>query len=174
MSFEPKFRVYDEKSDEVFVAEATAAQGDGRYISLGSREVLYREGGGDIIPAYGPVEEKGLTFSWFTGWTDRNFTEVYEGDVVERVRDTVAEDERRRLQDDNVHPNPEDLTDIEGWINSKRGALGVVVWESGGFFIERISGHKRAFYDHSGSPTFSWDEEVEVVGNKWQDSNLLS
>lgn len=168
--FEPKFRVYDEKSDKIFVAEATAAQGDGRYISLGAREVRYQNGEADIIPAYGPVEESGLTFSWFTGWTDRKGNEVYEGDVVKRVRDSSAEAEREWLESED---SP-DVDEVESFITDYSGALGLVRWKPGGFAVKYLEGHKWAFHGPEGTFDASWDEDLEVVGNKWQDPNLLS
>ena len=169
--FEPKFRVYDEKSGEIFVAEATAVQGDGRYVSLGCKEVLPREGGREIIPAYGPIEEEGLHFSWFTGWTDRNGDEVYEGDILKRVRHLAAEHEREWLEHEEDAP---EVDDIDDFVTDYSGALGVVRWREGGFFIHHIEGHKWAFHGPEGTLDASWNEDLEVVGNKWEDPNLLS
>lgn len=168
MRFQPKFRVYDEKSDEIFVAEATAAQGDGEYISLGCREVLLESGGMEMIASYGPVEEEGLTFSWFTGWTDWNGDEVYGGDVVKRVQDEAAESQRKWLKEGDATPNLNEVT-----IKDYSGALGLVQWKPGGFTIKLIEGHKWSFYGPEGTLNANWDKEVEVIGNEFQNPELL-
>ena len=169
-NFPAKFRVYDEKSDEIFVAEATALQGDGEYISLGCREVRHGPRDHEIIPSYGEIQEEGLTFSWFTGWTDRNGDEIFEGDVLKRAKDRVAENERKWLEENKDAP---DVDDVESFVEDKSGSLGLVEWKAGGFTIRILEGHKWAFIGPEGTVEVSLDEEVEVVGNKWQNQKLL-
>jgi len=169
--FKPKFRVYDEKSDEIFVAEATAVQGDGRYISLGSKHVRHRSGGEDIISVYGWVEEEGLTFSWFTGWTDRNNDEIFEGDILKRVKDISAERKREDILHNEDYPNLEDydVNSADEIVDDFSGAEGLVKWRDGGFYIDNLSGHKWAFHGPEGAINFYDWNEIEIIGNKWQD-----
>jgi len=52
-----------------------------------------------------------------------------------------------------------------------KGAIGVVEWEDWGFEISIRKGDKRSFYDEMGSNFL--DDELEVIGNIYKNSELL-
>ena len=78
--FNPKFRAYDEESGDMIVSESIAVDGKGNYLHFKDRD----------------ADE--FSFSWFTGWEDRNGDEIFEGDIIRRAEHTAAESEREWLR----------------------------------------------------------------------------
>lgn len=150
--FNPKFRAYDEKSGYMTVSESIVVDGEGNY------HHHYKNRDGD--------DE--FSFSWFTGWEDRNGDEIFEGDIIRRAQHTAAESEREWLRE---HDDAPDVGDIEKFVTDYTGALGVVRWEDGGFFIEHFEGHLWAFHGPEGDMASL--DELEVIGNIWQNEEIL-
>lgn len=161
-----KFRIYEKEFDEMWVPEATVMNGEGEFFELGAKD---DRNCGEIHPVYWRFDEDDIEFevSWFTGWTDRNGDEIFGGDVLKRVRDLSAESQKEWLEENEDAP---DVDNIESFVDDFSGGLGVVQWEPGGFTIKHIEGHKWAFTGPEGTLEVNLDEEVEIVGNKWQDS----
>jgi len=148
--FNPKFRAYDEDSGDMIVSESIAVDGEGNYVHFKDRSA------------------EQFSFSWFTGWEDRNGDEIFEGDIIRRAEHTAAESEREWLRE---HGDAPDVGDIDMFVTDYTGALGVVRWEDGGFFIEHVEGHLWAFHGPEGDMAFL--DELEVIGNIWQNEEIL-
>jgi len=145
--FDPKFRAFD--GGDIVPADLISVDGDGNYQSEDR-------------------DASKLIFSWFTGWEDRNGDEIFEGDIIERAVHEAAESEREWLRE---HDDAPDVGDIDMFVTDYTGALGVVRWRDGGFFIENIEGHLWAFHGPEGD--MAPLDEIEVVGNIWQNQELL-
>ena len=150
--FNPKFRTYDEESGYMAVSGSIVVDGKGNY------HYHYKNRDGD--------DE--FSFSWFTGWEDRNGDEIFEGDIIRRAEHTAAESEREWLRE---HDDAPDVGDIEEFVTDYTGALGVVRWKDGGFFIEHVEGHLWAFHGPEGDMASL--DELEVIGNIWQNEEIL-
>lgn len=134
-----------------------------RLISNG--EVVARSNGGHADHRRADV------ISWSTGWTDRNGDEVYGGDILKRVRDRAVESEREWLEENEDAPT---VDDIESFVNDYSGAVGVVEWREGGYHIKNLKGHKWAFHGPEGHLDFDWETEVEIIGNIWENKDLIN
>jgi len=110
------------------------------------------------------------TVTWHTGWKDRNGVLVFGGDIIKRVRHLAAEHEREWLQ---KNQNAPDVNDIESFVDDYSGALGVIEWEPAGYHIRNLKGHKRAFTGPEGGLEVNLEEEIEIVGNIWENQELL-
>jgi len=89
------------------------------------------------------------TLMQYTGLKDENGKEIYEGDVVVRVEDVVAET-------------------IGGYQRYEpEGQIGSVEFNNGAFFV---SGGN--FYSY-GEQMFLWSD-LEVIGNIYEDPELLT
>lgn len=157
-----KFRIYEHETDAILVPESVAMTGEGEFIDLGSKD---DPDCGDIHPVYWFSDPDEFDVSWHTGWEDANGEEIFEGDLIKRTRDTAAETEKRWMKED---PDAPDVGDIEEFVNDYSESLGVVKQKKGGFVIELIEGHRRAFHGPAGELSIDLGEEAEVVGNIWQ------
>lgn len=168
-TYPAKFRMYEKEFDELWVPEATVMNGEGVFFELGAKD---DPNCGEIHPTYWPSDEDDIEFevSWFTGWTDRNGDEIFGGDILKRVRHMAAEHEREWIEE---HEDSPDVDDIESFVTDYSGSLGVVEWSPGGFSIRLIEGHKWAFHGPEGTLDSRFDKEIEIVGNKWQNKDLL-
>lgn len=162
-----KFRIYEHDTGEMLVPESVAMTGEGEFIDLGSKT---DHECGEIYSVYWFSDPDEFDVSWYTGWEDRNGQEVFGGDFIERVRDESAEAERKWLKENEDSP---EVDDIESFVHDYSGAVGLVKRTEGGWVIENLEGHKWAFHGPEGTMDFSWETEIEVVGNKWQNKTKV-
>lgn len=158
------FRVYDHNEEEFIDDDSFCVNQEGElgvYVNREDEFGIYSR------TRFFQKAEDRYELSWATRWSDRSGDTVYQGDILKRVRDTLAERDRERLGSDQP-PDREDLVDVEAWIKSKKGAVGVVEEVPSGFTIKQRIGPRRAFYGADGGRTFDWSKEVEIVGNIWQ------
>lgn len=145
-----EFRLYDKERKEFI-------EGSEQFCLSQSGEIGFF----DYSNEFRSVEDEyGLSFR--TPKTDRNGDSIYQGDILKRTRDKVAEFDRK-------HYEEKGYDEIESLIDDKSGSFGVVVFDGMRFTVKLLEGHKWAFHGPEGGFAFDWDEEVEVVGNKWQD-----
>jgi len=158
--FPSKFRAYDKENQELL------EQGDG-ILLCGDGTLLKAKVGKNQTQTFPEVTDR-FELSWYTEWTDRNGDDVYSGDIVKRVRDLSAESEKEWLK-----KNDPDV-DIESFVQDYSGALGLIHWQPGGWFIRLLKGHKWAFHGPEGGINFDWEKEIEIIGNKWQNKIKIS
>lgn len=146
-NFPSKLRVFDVSSDE-FVVE-------GHF-----QHFLQNP---EKLP---DLSESRYEISWMTGWSDLNGEDLWERDVVKRVRDKRAERELRDYQENGLPGTDEKDASIsvEDYVRDYSGGIAVIEWRDGGFVFDQLSGHKWSFYDPQGSHDFDFDE-IEKFGS---------
>lgn len=137
--FPSKIRVFDVRSHE-FIKEA--------HIGEALQD-----------PDFPDVFKSRYEVSWLTGWKDIAQNDLWEGDVVKRVRDSSAE--HQRLEYKSMDDPPEDLEDL---VHDYSGGVAVVTWEDGGFTFDQLFGHKWSFYGPEGLNVHI-EEEVKKIGS---------
>lgn len=145
-----QFRLYNKVRDQI-------ESGNGFFISGDGKQIVKKTFDGGEQRYLDFTERYELSFK--SPKLDRNGSPVYEGDILKRVRDKAAEFDREYYEQ----------KDIDETVNDRSGAYGLVVFDGMGFSVKLLEGDKWAFHGPEGAFTFDWEEEVEVVGDKWRE-----
>jgi hypothetical protein len=149
-----QFRVYDKKEDELIEpAEKFYIGADGETLLCSTLDMRWKLVYEEVTDDY--------EVSFQAGWIDRHGRKVWQGDLVKRVRDQVAEYDRQYAKEQGIE-------DVEEYVqNDKSGAVGLVTWNGTEFRVKLLEGHKWAFYGPEGQESFWWEEDIDIIGNKW-------
>ena len=111
----------------------------------------------DINEQFKCANANGLILMQFTGLTDRNGVEIFEGDIVK----------------EDFYENSEDISITSGIKIRMIKKIGIMEWDKMGFQIKSIDKNKiREWQDEMGN---LWSEKnLEVIGNIYKNKELLT
>lgn len=160
---EIKFRGYSKSNNEMFDNELLENAADGLYNIAKSKllEMGYFAQAEDLERGvYLPTKDKDLVFMQYTGLKDKNGKEIYEGDILSYKHITYTDCSKTKIEE------IEDESFIE-----------IITYAPMASIVKPHSKNVKCFgYDSINKECLILDltsDEVEVIGNKFENPELL-